>query len=521
MKADVEIAKLKAENQYLRQQNRWLLEQLRLARHRRFGTSSEKGKAHGHEQLSMFEKTDPGISVEEKREEIKGYHRRKPGHVGTARLPEDLPVEIIEHELPPEERLCPECGEQLHVMGREMRDELKFIPAQATIVRHISHTYACRHCEKQGEHVPILKASMPSPVIKGSFAAPEAIAHIAYEKFVMGAPLYRQEQDWARKGIMLSRQTMSGWLIRTAQEWLQPIYDALKSRLIQQEVLHADETVVQVLREPSKSPQSKSYMWMYRTGCDAENAIILYEYQPGRQARHPRAFLEGYRGYLHADGYDGYHDLPPDISVVGCWAHVRRRFHDALKAIPVSAQAHAPPMEGVWRIAQLYKLEEMFRQLLEDGNDFSARLKARQQQSKPLVDSFFEWCAVQYDRPRSHFDRAVNYALSQRFWLEKYLLDGRLEIDNNRAERSIKPFVIGRKNWLFCNSQDGAKASAIFYSLIETAKENGLNPFDYLTYVFKNAPNLNLSHDSDTIDLLLPFRPIETAPSVACGCPTV
>lgn len=503
MESSAEIARLREEIKYLREQNQLLLEQLRLARQHRFGTSSEKSKPDGNGQLSLFSEAteeEAPSALEPERKEVKGYSRRKAGQVGIARFPENLPMEIVEHELAPEEKNCPECGEALHTMGREIRDELKLVPAHAVIVRHIRHTYACRHCERHNDHVPVVKAPLPNPVIKGSFASAETIAHIACEKFVMGTPLYRQEQDWARKGIILSRQAMGGWLIRATQDWLFPVYDALKARLLAHGVLHADETSVQVLREPGKAAQSKSYMWLYRTGSDASNGIVLYEYQTSRHARHPKAFLEGYHGFLHADGYDGYHDLPKDITVVGCWAHARRRFDEALKTTPASARGDSPPMEALRRIGQLYKWEEEFREL-----SWEERFKARQKYSKPLINAFFDWCEAQHALPKSHLGRALSYALSQRLWLAKYLLDGRLEIDNNRAERSIKPFVIGRKNWLFCNTQDGAKVSAILYSLIETAKENSINPFDYLTHVFRTAPNLDLA-DPAAIDSLLPFK---------------
>ncbi len=508
MKAETEIAELRAENEKLRQQNQWLLEQLTLARRHRFGASSEKIKMTDCEQLFLFNEAEYEADFshqEPKLDEIKGYRRRKAGQVGIDRMPKDLPVEVIVHELAPEAQVCPECGDALHVMGRDVREELKFIPAKAVIVRHEQCVYACRYCEKTSDHVPIIKAPAHNPVIKGSFASPEAIAHIAYEKFVMGSPLYRQEQNWKRMDIYLNRQTMSNWLIRAANDWLIPVYDRLKMMLWEQGVLHGDETVVQVLREPGKKPQSKSYMWLYRTGCNAEFIIILYEYQSSRQARHPKEFLQEFQGFLHADGYDGYHDLPPQISVVGCWAHVRRRFEEALKVvIPASAQEGSPPMEALRRIAHLYKLEEEFRELPQKDN-LKARFAARQTHSKPLVDAFFEWCYKQKHRPKSHFGQAVYYALNQRQYLEKFLLDGRLEIDNNRAERSIKPFVIGRKNWLFCNTPNGAKASAVLYSIVETCKENSINPCDYLSFVFHSAPNLDLN-DPASVELLLPWN---------------
>ncbi len=499
---------MRAENEQLRQQNKWLLEQITLARHQRFGASSEKSKVVGGEQLLLFNEAEAESDFshpEPKLDEIKGYRRRKAGQVGLDRMPKDLPVEVIVHELTPEAQVCPECGNALHVMGRDVREELKFIPAKAVIVRHESCTYACRCCEKHSDHVPIIKAPIPNPVIRGSFASPEAIAHIAYEKFVMGSPLYRQEQNWQRMDIHLNRQTMSNWLVRAAHDWLVPVYDRLKMLLWEQGVLHGDETVVQVLREPGKKPQSKSYMWLYRTGCGAKFAAVLYEYQPNRQARHPKEFLKQFHGFLHADGYDGYHDLPPNISVVGCWAHVRRRFDEALKVVmPASAQEGSPPMEAIRRIAELYKLEEEFRALPQEDN-FQARFDARQTRSRPLVDTFFDWCGKQKYRPKSHFGQAIYYALNQRQYLEKFLLDGRLEIDNNRAERSIKPFVIGRKNWLFCNTPNGAKASAVLYSIVETCKENGINPFEYLAFVFRTAPNLDLANNPVAVEHLMPW----------------
>jgi len=507
-KAEETITVSKAEYESLKAQVAWLMEQLKLSKRQQFGTSSEKNKPDDGEQVSLWDELpiEPcAESSEPELKEIKAYRRRKAGQVGMSKLPADLPVEVIEHELAPEEKTCRECGKALHTMGRDVRDELKLVPAHAVILRHVRHTYACRCCEKNGISVPIVRAAMPNPVIKGSFASPEAIAHIACEKFVMGSPLYRQEQDWQRKGIDLSRQLMGSWLSRATQDWLSQIYSALKERLVGHQVLHADETTLQVLNEPGKTPQSKSYIWLYRTGSDANRPIVLYDYQASRAARHPEEFLRDFSGFLHVDGYEGYRGLPESITIVGCMAHVRRKFDEALKIIPKPARADTPEAEAIRQIGQLYKLEEEFRKLPDDDN-FEARRQAREQHSRPLLDAFLGWCERQSPRPKSHFGQAVSYALKQRFRLERYLLDGRLEIDNNRAERSIKPFVIGRKNWLFCNSQGGANVSTVLYSIIETAKENHLNPFGYLAFVFRNAPNLDLMHNPDAVEGLLPWN---------------
>ena len=506
MITDAEFAELKAENAELKQQVQYLMEQLKLAKHQQFCPSSEQTPP---KQLSLFNEAealaDPA-APEPEIETIKSYRRRKAGQIGLDRLPDDLPVEEIVHELPPEEQSCPDCGNPLHVMGREEREELKFVPAKAVIVRHVSHTYACRHCEKHSDHVPIVKAPMPAPVIKGSFASPEAIAHIAYEKFVMGSPLYRQEQDWKRKDIPLSRQTMANWLIRATNDWLMPIYDRLKELLLEHQVLHGDETTLQVLHEDGKTAAQKSYMWVYRTGCDAKRHIVIFEYQPDRKAVRPVEFLDTFEGYLHADGYSGYHNLKKEITVVGCWAHARRKFFDIIKTMSKEKRAGTQAMRGVQFCDLLFKLEEDFAKLLPDDN-YKARYEARLEKSKPVVEEFYAWCQGLDVMPRTSMGKAVGYAQDQRFWLEHFLLDGRLEISNNRAENAIRPFVCGRKNWLFANSEKGAKASAVLFTLIETAKTNGINPFDYLTRVFKTAPNCNFSSDQSLLNSFLPLTP--------------
>ena len=478
--------------------------QFRLQKHRQFGASSEKS---AYDQPSLFNEAETVADAagteptpEPELVEIQKHYRKRTRLI-TDRLPEDLPVEIVVHELPEEEQICPECGGELHVMGREKRRELKIIPARAVIVEHVRKAYACRACEQNAESVPVLKASAPEPVIRGSFAAPETVAHIMCQKFVMGAPLYRQEQDWNRQGILLSRQTMSNWLLKATEDWLEPLYDALHERLCLRPVLHADETTLQVLHEPGKKAQSKSYMWLYRTSGDTKDPIVLYDYQPDRRKERPKDFLKGFKGYLHADGYDAYHDLPSDIVIVGCWAHARRKWDEALKSLPEKDRAGSNVLRGKQYCDRLFELEREFADLPTEG-----RHKRRQERSKPLLEEFYAWISTLRALPKTPIGIAVHYTLSQREYLERYLLDGRLEISNNRAERSIKPFVIDRKNFLFANTPRGARASAIMFSLIETAKENGLNPHAYLTYVFQNAPNLNIRNNLSALEQLLPHN---------------
>lgn len=493
-----EYEQLKAQNAQLTQQVQWLIEQIRLAKHRQFGPSSEKSVG---EQLSLLFNeaevwTEPKTPEPELCEVEKHY--RKKARQGIDRLPPDLPVETVEHVLPEDEQICPDCGNALHVMGRETRRELKLVPAKAVIVEHIRHTYSCRHCEQHAERVPIAKAIMPEPVIKGSFASPEAAAHIMTQKFVMGVPLYRQEQEWERQGILLSRQTMSNWLLKCSEDWLVPIYRALRERLIRHDVLHADETTLQVLHEEGKSAQSQSYMWLYRTGSDAHMPIVLYDYQPDRSAKRPAAFLNGFKGYLHTDGYAAYHKLPDEIVIVGCWAHARRKFDEALRAIAPQNQLGTGAMHGKYLCDKLFYIERCIADL-----PFEERLAQRRARAGPALEEFQTWLRAQ-NPAKSPLGQAVHYTLDQWAYLEHYLLDGRLEISNNRAERSIKPFVIDRKNFLFANTERGARASAVMFSIIETAKENGLDPFAYLTHIFKNAPDLGLTEHPEAVHLLMP-----------------
>ena len=316
----------------------------------------------------------------------------------------------------------------------------------------------------------------------------------------MGIPLYRQEQEWKRQGIELSRQTMSNWLLRASEEWLEPLYDSLRQKLLSGQVLHADETTLQVLREPGKSAQSKSYMWLYRTSGDAKIPIVLLEYRESRKAEHPKEFLRDWQGYLHADGYAGYHSLPSKITVVGCWAHARRKFDEALKSMPEKSRQDSGALVGKKYCDMLFSIEKDLA-----GISPEERHAKRLEQAKPVLGEFWAWLDCQVSNlGKNTFGKAVRYTLDQWKWLENYLLDGRLEISNNRAERSIKPFVVDRKNFLFANTPRGAQASATIFSIIETAKENGLNPNDYLSFIFRNAPNWAIQNHTEKFESLLP-----------------
>ena len=485
-----------------------LMEALRLARHKQFGASSEKSKDTLMEQLSflfneaeVFSATEKG--VEENVTTVAAHKRHKKHEYTLENIPEGIETKQVEHRLEGEDLICPQCGDTMTEIGKEVVQTLEFIPARAVVREDIYYTYACKSCSEsadEGCETPIVKAPREKNIIPGSFATPEAIAHIMTQKFVMGSPLYRQEQEINRQGIHLSRQTMSNWILRATEDYLTPVYEQLHKELLKRDVLHADETTLQVLHEPGKKPQTDSYMWLYRTSGDTDKPIVLYEYQPGRGAKHPKEFLAGYKGYLHTDGYAGYHDLGEDITVVGCWAHLRRKFDEAVKSLPKGKSKGSSASQGLAYCNLLFEIEQGLADKTAEE-----RYEERLKQAKPVLDAMLSWANSRTAAPQSALGKAFHYLKEQWPYLTRYLKDGRLEISNNRAERSIKPFVIDRKNFLFANTPNGATGSAIMFSLIQTAIENGLDPYKYLTWLLKQAKDADLA-DNYFIQSLLPWN---------------
>ena len=308
-----EIAKLntKLEN---------LMEQIRLGQKQRFGSSSEKTDPN---QLNLFNEAESESQVllaEPTFETITYKRTKQTGH--REKMLKDLPVEIIEYHLTDAERVCKCCGNFMHVMSTEVRQELIFVPAQVKVLKHVRDVCSCRKCEHEAINTPVVTAPMPEPVLKGSLASPSSMAYIMSQKYVDGMPLYRQEQQLARLGIELSRQTLANWMLHGSNRWLTHLYDRMHHHLLKQDILHADETKLQVLREPGRAAETNSYMWLYRTGRIGP-PIILYEYQMTRAGEHPRKFLAGFKGYLLVDGYAGYNKVQ-NVTLVGCWAHYPR-----------------------------------------------------------------------------------------------------------------------------------------------------------------------------------------------------
>ena len=494
-------ASLEQQNADLQAQVKRLMEQLRLATHRRLGSSSERSDEN-QLKLDLFNEPEAEAQpdAEEPTVETITYERRKKQPGQREGMLENLPVERIEYRLSEEERSCPCCGHLMHEMSSETRRELKHIPAQTVVVEHVQYIYGCRPCEKNEIESPVVKARMPRPAFPGSLASPSMVSFVMSKKYVEGMPLYRQEQQFAREGLDLSRQTLANWVVLGSDRWLSPVFDRLHEELVTRRYLHADETTLQVLHEPGRPAASKSYMWLYRSGRDGP-PIVLYDYQETRKKEHPKQFLQGFTGYLHVDGYSGYHDVE-DVTLVGCWAHARRKFDEAIQSLPKAEQKEMTTARvGLDYCNRLFKIERGLKDATPEE-----RHAGRQEQSRPVLDAFLAWLQEQSAQvlPKSLLGTAVTYCLNQWSKLVTFLEDGNLELDNNRSERSIKPFVIGRKNFLFSNTPRGARASAITYSLVETAKENGLHPRLYLEYLFEQLPNIQID-DPDALGDLLPW----------------
>jgi transposase len=486
-----EIARLKTENQ-------WLKEQFLMAQKRQFGSSSEKSSA---EQLAMvFNEAEVEASHERpepKIEQVNTYNRRTKGQ-RDAQL-KGLPIETIIIELTEDQRICKECNSERQELPEAMwdrRSELVIVPMRGKIVIYLAKKYGKCNCGKCNGEAAIKSAPMPETAFPNSIASPSLVAQIISQKFTDALPLYRQEQIFSRLGMTITRQNMANWVIKGA-DWLENITELLHEQLLSRDILHSDDTVVQVLHEPGKTAQSKSYMWLYRTGRDGP-PIILYDYQTSREGKHPGNFLKGFTGYLQSDGYQGFESVA-NVKLCNCWAHARRYFDEAITVQPKNDTGIPTLAEtGLDFCNRLYAIEHDLRMASDQE-----RLEGRKKRSVPVLNAFRSWLENNRNKtlPKSHIGKAFTYCLNQWPKLLTYLQDGRLEIDNNRAERSIKPFVIGRKNWLFANSQKGAKSSAIIYSIIETAKENGLIPYEYIKYLFEQLPCIT----SNNLPSLLPW----------------
>lgn len=487
---------LTTENQRYKIQVLTLTEQLNLAIARRYAASSEKLSP---DQIWLFDEaerdseavpgTDVATSDDAADEILVAAHQRKKR--GRKLIPDHLPRVDVIHELAESLRHCDHDGRRLTEIGAVTSEQLDIIPAKIQVIRHIRKQYAC-DCGRC-----IKTAPLPAQPIPKSLASPGLLAHVTVSKYQDALPLYRQEQILQRIGVDIPRATLANWMIQGGT-LIQPLINLLQDRLLNGAIMQMDETPVQVLKEPGKTAQSKSYLWVQRGG-PPEHPIVLYHYDPGRGAGVAKRLLDGFTGYLQTDGYDGYNAAVAThrLMHVGCMAHARRKFSEAVKAQgknKTRGKAH----RGLTLIQRLYRVEKTVRHLSPE-----ARYAERQLHARPILDEIRTWLdlVLPHVPPTSATGKALHYLHNEWDKLIRYLDDGRLEIDNNAAENAIRPFVLGRKNWLFSDSVRGVKASANLYSLIETAKANDLEPYAYLRYLFTELPK---AQTVAAIEALLP-----------------
>ena len=498
------IAELEQQNAHQSARIITLQEQLNLALARRFAARSEKLSP---DQIRLFDEAEAealanAVADTDGAEEDDGIdvpaHRRRRGK--RKPLPESLPRVEIRHELPEDERCCPHDGRPLKVIGEVTSEQLDIVPATIQVLRHVRVQYAC-DCGQCIKTAPL----PPQPIPKSN-ASPGLLAHITVSKYQDALPLYRQETILQRIGVDIPRSTLSQWMVK-AGTLVQPLINLLRDQLLAYDVLQMDETTVQVLKEAGRRAQSQSYLWVQRGG-PPEQPIILFDYDPSRGQAVPQRLLEGFVGYLQTDGYDGYNAVVAAQALIhiGCWAHVRRKFHEALQAQgKKKAQGKAgggKAQQGLALIQKLYQVERLAKDRSPEE-----RQALRQEKAAPVLDQLHAWLLRSLPEvpPRTATGKALTYLSNEWDKLQVYLQDGRLQMDNNLTENAIRPFVVGRKNFLFSDSVGGVKASANLYSLIETAKANGLEPYAYLRKVYTELPKAQSVAD---IEALLPHRAI-------------
>ena len=481
-----------------------LEEQLQLLMHKRFGASSEKASL---DQLHLFneaEATTEQLSeapAADAAETIVPEHKRK--RPGRRPLPADLPRVVVEHDIPEDQKVC-SCGGCKKRIGAETSEQLDIVPPMAQVLQHVRYKYACPDCEGVEDDGPAVTiAPMPPQPIPKSNASPGLLAYIVIAKFLDGLPLYRLANIFARFGVDLGRGTMAGWMIRMG-DLIVPLINRMNETQLSYDILQMDETTVQVLKEPGRAATSKSYMWVRRGG-PPSRPIILFDYDASRSGAVPFRLLSDFKGTLQTDGYEGYAATAArdDIVHVGCLAHARRKFDEAVKAqVKNKTGRGGLARQGFDLIQKIYRIE---REARERNLDADARKQLRDLKAKPLWDELRKWLdrSIGQVPPRTLTGKALGYLDKQWPRLIRYIDDGRVEVDNNLTENAIRPFVMGRKAWLFSDTPAGANASARLYSLIETAKANGLEPYAYLRHVFTELPNATTRAE---IEALLPWN---------------
>ena len=496
------VEALQKENAELKRKLGHMNEVFANAQRAQYGQSSEK-KSYvlNEDQMNFFNEAEDcqDHKAEEPTEEtftVKAHSRKKKRTIDE--LAKNLPVEEVIFDLPESQRTCGKCGGTFKLIGKKLiRRELVVIPQSEKILEYYSCTYACDRCEKDTGFAHIVTTKTPPPLMKHSLASLSTVADVMTKKYVDGVPLARQEKIWARQGVELSRATLANWVIQCTQSWLKPLYKHMKQQLLEQSVIHADETVVQVLKEDGKPATSESRMWLYASGEHSKNHVRIFEYQPDRSGKRPESFLKGFTGCLVTDGYAGYNQVAK-VTHCGCWAHARRKWREAMPDGATVKTSKAAV--GFKYCTKLFALEKKCAAL-----NNKLRKEYRQNFILPVLEGYFCWVNTLNPEKGGKLSEAVTYAKNQKAVLTAFVEHGDVPISNNLAENAIRPFAVGRKNWLFCDTVKGAQSSTIVYSMVETAKANGLDPYDYLLYALSVLPYYGKSTSHEMLETAMPW----------------
>ncbi len=493
------IEELRKEQSDLREERDTLKEQVDYLTKKLFAPSSEKN-APFPGQLTIFnlfneaeqesEADKAAEAAAEAEETEKKPKTRRPRKDNIERF-KGLPVEKVYLDVPEEDRVCPVCGTPLEKIGEELvRRELQFVRPKVKVIEYYSINYGCPSCKESSETPYIIKGKTGHSHKIHGMASPSTVAWVMYQKYFNGMPLSRQERDWAQCGASIDRATLANWVIQNSDAFFRPMYEYFRRVLLKREFIMADETPVQVLHEPNRKAQSQSYMWLFRSGEDGESPVVIYKYSETRAGDNAKEFLEGFKGYIMCDGYSGYNKLG-DAKRTTCWAHIRRMLIDA---VPKGKEMDytQPSVQGVMYVNRLFDKE---KEIQEKNTDYDAIREARIKEEKPLIEGFLAWLDKQSPARNSRMDKAVTYIRNRKPYIMTYLEDGRCSFTNNKSENSLRPFVIGRQGWLFSDQPAGAEASAMCYTMVETAKANGINVYGYLTYLLEKQPDMDMTDE--------------------------
>ena len=467
------------------------------------------------EQCSLFDdpeeiENDVQEQINEKVEEITVYKKKKSKtkKAGLKRTAlKDIVIERKEYVME-ENAVCPECAGNLKNVGKKVvRQEIEYEPAKLKIKEYIKYVYKCERCGTEGSEKvssTFLETEVPKPILTHSFASPSLATEVIYQKYYLGVPLYRQEKMWDDKGLVLPRNMMANWNIKISEYYFSYIYNLMHKKIKEEsELLHSDETTMQCNKEKGRKASSNSYMWVLRSGELEKRKGIIFKYSSSRSEKTAQEFLKGYKGILVTDGYAAYNNIE-DITHAECWAHARRYF---LESIPLDdngkPNTNAYGYIGVTYCNKLFEIEREIEKL-----DIDEKVKKRQEKSKPVLEEFFKWVNSMMSEKiviNNKLKKALTYASNQRKELSEFLNDGRIPLTNSLAERSIRPFAVHRKNWLFADSVEGANANAVMYSIIESAKINNLNIEKYIKYLLEELPQLENINDDKVIEKYLPW----------------